>query len=62
MDGVIQASAKKNIQWQEELYFAVKFAQQMLTQYYAEVTPITGVHLISAHIFDLFQTLRSFNK
>jgi len=32
MDGVLQTLAKKKTQWKEDLYFAVKFAQQKLSK------------------------------
>jgi len=38
MDGVMRALAKKKPQWKEDLFFAVKLAQQKLSKYYAEVT------------------------
>jgi len=62
MDGVMQALAKKKTQWKEDLFFAVKVARQKLSKYYAEVTPTTGIFLISSHILDPFRTLRSFRK
>jgi len=62
IDGVLRALAKKKTQWKEYLYFAVKFARQKLSIYYAEVTPTTGMLLISAHILDPFRKLRSFRK
>jgi len=37
------------IQRKEDLFFAVKLARQKLSKYYAELTPTTGIHLISAH-------------
>jgi len=40
----------------------MKLARQKLSTYYAKVTPTTGMLLISAHILDLFQKLRSFRK
>jgi len=49
-------------QWKEDLYITVKFAQQKLAKYYAEVTSTTGMLLISAHILGPFQKLRSFRK
>jgi hypothetical protein len=54
--------AKKKTQWKEDLFFAVKLAQQKLSKYYAEVTPMTGMLLISAHILDPFPKLRLFRK
>jgi len=62
MDGVMRALAKKKTQWMEDLFFAVKFARQKLSKYYAEVTPTTGMLLISAQILDPFWKLQSFRK
>jgi len=62
MDGIIWALAKKGTQWQEDLYFAGKFAWQKLPKYYTEVTPATGMRPISADILDSFRKLRSFSK
>jgi len=42
-DGVMQALARKKTRWKEYLYFAMKFVQQELFKYYAEVTPKMGV-------------------
>jgi hypothetical protein len=52
MDGVMQALAKKMTQWNEDLYFAVKFAQQKLCKYYTEGTPMTCMVLMSGHILN----------
>jgi len=60
MDGAMRAFAKKKTQWKEDLFFAVKLARQMLSKYYAEVTPTTGMILNSAQILDPFRKLRSF--
>jgi len=57
MDGVMRALAKKKTQWKEDLFFAVKLARQKLSKYYVEVTPMTGMLLISAHILDPFRKL-----
>jgi len=62
MDGVLRASAKKTTQWKEDVYFAVRFARQQLSKYYAEVTPTMGMPPILAHILDPFCKLRSFRK
>jgi len=62
MDGVMRALAKKKTQWKEDLFFAVKLAWQKLPTYYAEVTPMTGMLLISAQILDPFRKSRSFRK
>jgi len=62
MDGMMRALAKKKIQWNEDLYFAVKFAQQKLSKYYTDVTPMTGMLLISAHNLDPLWNLRSFRN
>jgi len=60
MDGGMGALAKKKTQWKNDLFFAVKLARQNLSKYYAEVTPTTGMHLISAHILNPFRQLRWF--
>jgi hypothetical protein len=62
MDGVIRALAKEETQWKEDLFFAAKFTWQKLSKYYAEVTPLTGMLLISAHVLDSFRKLRSFRR
>jgi len=62
MDGVLQESAEKNTEWEVDLYFAVEFACRKWSKYYHEVTPITGMCLISPHILDPFQRLQSFRK
>jgi len=62
MDGVMRALAKKKSRWKEHLYFAVKFGRQMLSKYYTEVTPTTGILPISARILDPFRKLRLFRK
>jgi hypothetical protein len=62
MDSVMRAFAKKKTPWKEDLFFAVKLARQKLSKYYIEVTPMTGMLLVSAHILDPFRKLRSFRK
>jgi len=62
MDGVMQALAKKKTQCREDLFFAVKLARQKLFDYYTEVTPMTGMLLITPEIVDPFRKLRSFWK
>jgi len=62
MDGVMRALAEKKTPWKEDLFFAVKFARHKLSKYYTEVTPTTGMLLISAHILDPFRKLRSCRK
>jgi len=62
MDGVMRALAKKKTQWKEDLFFAVKCMRQKLSKYYTEVTPTTGILLISAHILDSFRKLRLFRQ
>jgi len=46
----------------EDFFFAVKLARQKPPKYCAEVTPSTGMLLISAHIVDSFRKMRSFRK
>jgi len=58
MDCVMRASVKKQTQCKEDLFLAVKLARQKRSKYYAEVTPTTGILLISAHILNSFQTLQ----
>jgi len=62
IDGVIRALAKKKTQWKEDLTFTMNFARHKVSIYYAKVTTITGIILISAYIFDVFRKLRSFWK
>jgi len=62
MDGMMQALTKKETAWKEDLFFAVKLAGQKLSKYYADVTPTTGMLLISTQILDPFRKLRSFRK
>jgi hypothetical protein len=59
IDGVLRGLAKKKTQLKEDLVFTVKLAPQKLSNQYAEVTPTTGILLISAQIFDPFQKLQS---
>jgi len=54
MDGVMRDLAKKETPWKEDLFFAVKLPRQQLSKYYTEVTPSTGMLLITAHILDPF--------
>jgi len=62
MDAMMRALAKKNTPWKEDLFIAVKLARQKLSKYYAEVTPMTAMLLISAHILDPFWKLLSCRK
>ena len=60
MHGVMQALARKKTQGKEDFFFAVKLARQKLSKYYSELTPTTGMLLVSAQILDPFRKLRSF--
>ena len=60
MDGVMQALAKKETQLKEDIYLAVKVANQKLPKHYAEVSPTTGLLLISANIIDPCRKSRSY--
>jgi len=62
MDCMMQAVAKKKTPWKEDLFFAVKLAQHKISKYYPEVTPTTGMLLVSAHIHDSVRKTRSFRK
>jgi len=61
-DDVMRALVKKKAQWKEDLFFAMKLAQQKLSKYCTEVTPMTGMLLISTHILDHFRKLGLFRK
>ena len=62
MGGVMDDLVMKKPQWQEDMFFAVKSAQQMLSKYYAGLTPTMGIFPISAHILDPFHKLQLFNE
>jgi len=62
MDDVMRALAKMKTPWNGDLIFAVKFARQKLSKYYAEVTPTTGLLLISAHMLDSFRKVGLFRR
>jgi len=49
-------------QWKDGLCYAVKFAWQKLSKSHPEVTPPTGMHLISTHFLHPFRKLQSFRK
>jgi len=57
IDGIMKDLAKKQSQWKEDLYCAMEFVQQKLSNYYAEVTEMTWMLLISAHSLDPFWQL-----
>jgi len=52
MDGIMWALVEKKTQWKENLLFAIMLALQKLSKYFAELTPIMGMLLISAYILD----------
>jgi len=62
IDGIIQPLDKKITSWTQDLYFAVKLANQKLSKYYAEVTPMMGMLVSSAHILDPFHKVQAFRK
>ena len=57
MDSLMRALPRKKTRWKEDLFFTVKLARQKLSKYYAEVTPTTGMLLMSAHILHPFRKL-----
>jgi len=59
MDGIMQALAKKKMQLKQCLYITVKVARQKVSKYYAEVTPMTGLHLIAAYTVHPFRNVWS---
>jgi len=62
IDGILRALAKKKTKWTEDSYFTVKFAQQKLTKYFAEVSPTTAMLYISAQFVDPVWMLQSSRK
>jgi len=58
----MRAFVEKRTQCKEYLYFAMKFAQQKLSKWNAEVTPMTGMLHTSAEFLDTLERLRSFWK
>jgi len=62
IDGVMGALAKKKTPCKEDVFIAVKLACQKLSYYHSEVTPSTGMLLISAHILELYRKLRLFRN
>jgi len=62
MDGNTRSLARKNTQWMEDLYFAVKVVRQKLTKYCPNVTPTTSLLHIVGPILDLFRKFWSFRK
>jgi len=62
MDGMMRVLAKKTTQWKDDLVFAMKLAQHKLIKYSTEVTPMTGMLVISVNISDHSRELLSFRK
>jgi len=62
MDGVMRALAKKKTEWKEDLFFAVKSAQQTMSKYYADMAPSTRMVIIPTHILNPLQKLRLLRK
>ena len=58
--GVMSALAMKKTPWTKDLFFAGKLARPKPSKYYAEVTAIPGMILISAHIVDPFRQWQLF--
>jgi len=56
-DGMMRAFSRINSQWKEDLFCTAKLPRQILSKYYANVIPTTGMLHISAHIFDSFRKL-----
>jgi len=54
MDGVMQPSAAEKTPLEEDLFFAMKLARQKLSKNYPDVSPLTGMLLISGHNLDPF--------
>jgi len=54
--------AKNKVQWNADLYFAVKVVRHKLYKDYAKVTPTTGLLRITAHMVDPFRKLQSLRE
>jgi len=52
--GIMRDLSKTKTELEDDMFFAVELAWQMLSKYYAEVTPMTGMFLISACIVNHF--------
>jgi len=61
-DGVMASSPKKKTAWKEDFYFGMKFARLKLPKSYGQVTTITGMLEMSAHISEPVRKLRSLRK
>jgi hypothetical protein len=59
MDGMIRALAKKRT-LEGRLVLCCEYVRQKMTKYYTEVTPTTGMLLVSGHILNPSWKLRSF--
>jgi len=62
MDGLMRPSAEKKTPSREDLFIPVKLAPQIRSKHYAEVTPTTGMLLVSEYILDTFRKLRWFRR
>ena len=62
IDSMMRTFGKKQTPWKEDLFVAVKFAREMLSKFYTELTPTPGMLLSSAHILYPFRKLRSDRK
>jgi len=62
MDGILRALAKKRTPWKEVGYFTLKFALPKLSNYFADITPTTGILFISVQIAHPFRKLGEFWK
>jgi len=58
----MQALPKKETQWKEDICFPVKWTWQKISQYYADMIPVSGMLLISAYIVGHFWMVRLFRK
>jgi hypothetical protein len=57
MDGVRRALARNKTQWKKDMFGTLKVARQQLSIYHAEVTPTTGIFIISALILNPFKSV-----
>jgi hypothetical protein len=60
MDAHMHPLSVQMTQWKEDLYFAVMFACNMLSTYFAEVTLTAGMVFMLAHLINLVWKVRLF--
>jgi len=62
IDRIMRTLAMEMTLWNEDLFYAVRFGWQKRSKNCTELTLMTGLLLISAHILDPFWTLHLFRR